>query len=199
MTRKRIATWMLLLLGVSAVALALPLLKARPTLLPPPPTEIPPFVLTSAFAMEYDAHVLRLALDGRCRMEREFFIVASPPRDRMDGRREMGLLAFPKDLGCPSVRFEDEARFDASVHRCLGRMAREQLHSPLPCLQETYPGLASWMSLEMPRYRRDAQGLSATVDFGIHCGPLCGSGWRSTLRLKNGVWRVVGTEPTRIS
>ena len=61
MTRKRIATWMVLLLGLSAAVLALPLLKERPTIPPPPPEEIPPFVLTREFARQNDAGVLRLA------------------------------------------------------------------------------------------------------------------------------------------
>lgn len=199
MTRKRIATWMLLLLGLSAAALALPLLQERPPVLPPPPEDIPPFVLTRAFAAEHDATVLRLALNDRCRMDGEFLIAASPPKDRMDGRRELGLLVLPEDWACPSVRKEAHAKFRAELDRCSGQTVREQPHSPLPCLQQAYPGLTAWMSLEMPRYRRDAQGLSASVDFGIHCGPLCGSGWRSTLRLKNAVWCLVGTEPTWIS
>lgn len=199
MTYKRIATWTMLLLGVVAAALTLPLLKVRPTIPPPPPEEITPFVLTREFALQYDVDVLRLALDGRCRMDREFFIVASPPRDRMDGRRELGLLALPEDLGCPSIHVEEGKRFKANVDRCLSRIARERSHSPLPCLQEIYPGMASWMSLEMPLYRRDAQGLMATVDYGIHCGGHCGGGFRSTLRFSGGVWRLVRTDPTWLS
>jgi len=199
MARRRIATWMAFLLGASLVALTLPLFKARPTVPPPPPEEIPPFVLTRAFALQYDAVVLRLALDGRCHMDREFFIVASPPRDRMDGRRELSLLTLPEDLGCPSIRTEDEARFNSNVDRCLSQTARERKHSPLPCLQGTYPGMASWMSLQMPRYGRDAEGLLATVDYGIHCGPHCGGGFRSRLRFKEGAWHLLGTEPTWIS
>lgn len=199
MARKRIATWTVLLLGVCAVALALPLLKERPAIPPPPPEEIPPFVLTHEFALRYDTEVLRLALDGRCRMEREFFIVASPPRDRMDGRRELGLLALPEDLGCPSIHVEDEARFSANVARCLRRMVRERSHTPLPCLQEPYPGIASWMSLEMPLYRRDAQGVMATVDYGVHCGGHCGGGFRSTLRFERGAWRLIRIDPTSLS
>jgi len=199
MTRKRITAWVLLLFGLSAAALALPLLKERPAIPPPPPEEIPPFVLTRAFALRYDANVLRLALDGRCRMDREFFIVASAPRDRMDGRRELGLLAWPEDLGCPSIRIEDEARFKANLDRCLGQMVRERSHTPLPCLQGPYPGVASWMSLQMPLYRRDAQGLLATVDYGIHCGGHCGGGFRSTLRFDGHAWRLVRVDPTSLS
>ena len=199
MTRKRVVTWMGVLLGLSAAALARPLLQERPPVLPPPPEDIPPFVLTRAFAAEHDATVLRLALNDRCSMDGEFLIAASPPKDRMDGRRELGLLVLPEDWGCPSVRKEAQAKFYTALDRCSGQMVRERKHSPLPCLQQAYPGLTAWMSLEMPLYRRDAQGLSATVDFGIHCGPHCGAGWRSTLRLEEGAWRLVDMKPTWIS
>ena len=40
---------------------------------------------------------------------------------------------------------------------------RDGQHTPLPCLQRWYPGLEAWISLDMPRYLLDSQGLSATV------------------------------------
>ena len=198
MTGKRIAVSMMLMLGVSAAAMVLPLLKERSAIPPPPPDEIPHFVLTREFALQHDATVLRVALGDRCRMDAGLLIAASAPKDRMDGRQKLGLLELPEDWGCPSVRRERPTSFREHVDQCLSRMMRDGQHTPLPCLQRWYPGLEAWISLDMPRYLLDSQGLSATVDFGIHCGPRCGSGWRSRLRLRNGVWHLVGTEATWI-
>lgn len=199
MAGKRIATWMMFILGVSAAAMMLPLLKERSAIPPSPPDEIPRFVLTREFALHHDATVLRVALGDRCHMEAGLLIAASVPKDRMDGGQELGLLELPEDWRCPSVRREKPGPFREHVDHCLSRTMHDGQHAPLPCLRQWYPRLTVRISLDMPRYLRDSQGLSATVDFGIHCGPRCGSGWRSTLRLRSGVWRLISTEPTWIS
>ncbi|MEO8367306.1 MAG: hypothetical protein ABI538_13990 [Pseudoxanthomonas sp.] len=194
----RIAGWVISISAAVVALMVLPLLKSPEVLLPPPADDAPSFELTREFAVRNAPVVLRTALAGLYKLAGHLHVASGEPADRLDSRRSLGVLAFPKDRDCISIQFKEEAAVEAAMKDCQGSIPDKLHGDPIPCMQAKYPGFSGWLSLDLPVYRFD-NGLVTTVDFEIGCGPLCGSGSRATLRWLDGHWRLIGTEPTWIS
>ena len=196
----RVMKWAALLSVAVVILLVLPFfIKKQENIQPSSSVDEPSFELTHEFATQNDGSVLRAALASHCNLAGRMYVVLGEPVDKLDGRRSLGALSYPEDIDCDSIQFKNEADFNVEISGCPNSIANELHGNRITCIQKKYPGFSGWLSLDLPAYRYKDGELVAVVDFGVSCGPLCGSGWRATLRWIDGSWRLVATEPAWIS
>ena len=185
---------------IGFACLATPLLRERPNISPIEMKDEPEeFRLTSEFAAENDREVLAAVLERFCDKGTRILMLSDQPIERADNREQLGLDVFPHGLSCSLVQMEASEKLSNSVSNCPEK-AKPALPSTSswPCFNYHYPTASGILTLSLPFYYQE-NGLVASVESGISCGWLCGSGFEYLLRKVNGKWKVVETNSTWIA